>query len=80
MGIGVVMADLVLCREELEAGTLVAPFPEMVCESPLGGICMLGAADKWHTQKVEAFRSWAHDTAAADRAAVRHLCGLPTAC
>lgn len=73
MGIGVVMADLVLCREELESGTLIAPFPDMVCQSPLGGICLLGAADKWHMPKVEAFRSWAHDASEADRASVRGL-------
>ncbi|MDF0602071.1 LysR substrate-binding domain-containing protein [Psychromarinibacter sp. C21-152] len=73
MGIGIVMADLVLCREELEAGTLIAPFPDMVCHSPLDGICLLGGADKWHIPKVEAFKSWAHDTSEADRASVSHL-------
>ncbi|MGI3168494.1 LysR substrate-binding domain-containing protein [Pseudooceanicola sp. C21-150M6] len=76
MGIGVVMADLVLCREELEAGTLVAPFPKMVSESPLGGVCLIGGTEKWSLPKVKAFRSWAYDRAAADRASVCHLmCG-----
>ena len=73
MGIGVVMADLVLCREELGAGTLIAPFPEMVSESPLGGICLIGGTEKWSLPKVKAFRSWAFDSSEADRAAVSHL-------
>ncbi len=72
MGIGVVMADLVLCREELESGTLVAPFPDMICTSPLGGICLLGEADKWNLDKVQAFRSWAYESAETDRAYARH--------
>src|SRR6056297_1087856 len=37
MGTGVVMADLVLNRDELASGTLVRPFPDRVCPSPLGG-------------------------------------------
>lgn len=73
MGVGVVMADLVLCREEFEAGMLVAPFPDMVCQSPLGGICLIGEADKWTLPKVEAFRSWAHEVSEADRASIGHL-------
>ena len=73
MGIGVVMADLVLCREELEAGMLIAPFSDMVCQSPLGGICLIGEAEKWTLPKVAAFRSWAHDASKADRASVGHL-------
>ena len=51
MGAGIVMADLALCRDELEAGLLVRPFKEMICESPLGGICMLGPREKWHEPK-----------------------------
>lgn len=77
MGIGVVMADLVLCREELETGTLVVPFPDMVCVSPLGGICLLGETEKWHIKKVEAFRSWAYESAETDRAHVSHLVDCP---
>ncbi len=73
MGIGVVVADLVLCREELEAGMLIAPFSDMVCQSSLGGICLIGEAEKWTEPKVEAFRSWAHDASEADRASVGHL-------
>lgn len=70
MGLGVVMADLVLCRDELESGTLVAPFSDMVCESPDGGICLIGGPDKWQAPKVAAFRAWAEEVAAVDRAAV----------
>lgn len=73
MGFGVVMADLVLCREELESGTLIAPFPDMVCQSPLGGICLIGGTEKWTLPKVEAFRSWAHHRSELDRASVDHL-------
>lgn len=73
MGVGVVMADLVLCREELQSGTLVAPFPEMVCKSPDGGICLLAGRHKWHTPKVEAFRSWAYQIAEADRSAAEQF-------
>ena len=69
MGVGVVMADLVLCREELQSGTLVALFPDMVCKSPDGGICLIAGRHKWHSPKVAAFRSWANDVAEADRSA-----------
>lgn len=70
MGVGVVMADLVLCREEIKAGTLVTPFPNLVCKSPEGSICLIGRRGKWRSAKVEAFRSWALDAAKADRIAV----------
>ena len=73
MGVGVVMADLVLCREELRSGTLVAPFPDMVCKSPDGGICLLAGRHKWHSPKVEAFRSWAYELAEADRSATEQF-------
>lgn len=73
MGVGVVMADLVLCHEELARGTLVTPFPDMVCRSPLGGVCLLGGRDKWTSPKVEAFKSWAHRASEADRRLVAHL-------
>lgn len=73
MGFGVAMADLVLCRDELQSGTLVAPFPDMVCTSPDGGICLLGGRHKWHAPKVEAFRSWAYEVAEADRSAAEQF-------
>lgn len=67
MGAGMVMADLVLCREELASGTLVAPFPDMVCASPLGGICLIATQDRWREPNVKAFRDWATDLAASER-------------
>ncbi|MFY2823812.1 LysR substrate-binding domain-containing protein [Ruegeria sp. MALMAid1280] len=73
MGVGVVMADLVLCREELQSGTLVAPFPDMVCKSPDGGICLLAGRHKWHSPKIAAFRAWAYETAEADRSATEQF-------
>ncbi|UAB88229.1 LysR family transcriptional regulator [Ruegeria sp. SCSIO 43209] len=73
MGVGVVMADLVLCREELQSGTLVAPFPDMVCKSSDGDICLLAGRHKWHSPKVEAFRSWAYEIAEADRFAAEQF-------
>ena len=73
MGVGVVMADLVLCREELESGALVAPFPNMICPSEQGGVCLLGGRHKWTTPKVEAFKSWAYAMAAEDRNSVRGM-------
>lgn len=73
MGVGVVMADLVLCREELQSGTLVAPFPDMACKSPDGGICLLAGRNNWQSPKVEAFRSWAYETAESDRSAAEQF-------
>ncbi|MFD1343149.1 LysR substrate-binding domain-containing protein [Litorisediminicola beolgyonensis] len=67
MGVGVVIANIVLCHEELASETLVAPFPDLVCDSPLGSVCLIGAGDKWTSPKVEAFKAWAYDIAAADR-------------
>ncbi|MDU8912331.1 LysR substrate-binding domain-containing protein [Aestuariicoccus sp. MJ-SS9] len=72
MGVGVVMAHLVLCHEELASGTLVTPFPDMVCHSPLGGVCLLGGRDKWTSPKVEAFKSWAYRASEADRRRMAH--------
>ena len=69
MGVGVAMADLILCREELQSGTLVAPFPDMVCKSPDGDICLIAGRHKWHSPKVAAFRSWAYEIAESDRSA-----------
>ncbi len=68
MGAGFVMADLVLCREELEAGALVAPFADRICVSPFGGVCLIGQRDGWKTPKVDAFQSWAQAAAKKDRA------------
>lgn len=59
LGAGVVMADLMLCREELETGALVAPFRNQLCEPPTGGICLIGGRDRWDEPSVRAFREWA---------------------
>jgi len=66
LGTGIVMADLVLCREELESGALVAPFPEMVCDGPFGAVSLLGSRERWQEPKIEAFRTWAAETAAQE--------------
>lgn len=66
LGAGLVMADLVLCREELESGALVAPFPEMICDGPFGAVSLLGSRERWQEPKIEAFKTWAAETAAQD--------------
>lgn len=69
LGSGVVMADLVLCQEELSTGSLVAPFPDLVCPSPLGDVCLIGARERWDDPKVRVFREWVAEVAAAETAA-----------
>lgn len=64
MGSGVVMADLALCREELRAGTLVLPFPEMTCVTPQGGYVLIGRRERWDKPHLRAFRDWAASTCA----------------
>lgn len=66
MGAGVVMADLMLCREELARGSLVAPFPDLICDTPLGRFALIGDPDSWHSPPVAAFRDWIVERAAAD--------------
>lgn len=73
MGTGIVMGDIVLCREEFEGGTLVMPLPDMVCESTMGGVSILGPRRKWQEPKVKAFRTWAAAMAAHD---LDYLAGL----
>jgi LysR family glycine cleavage system transcriptional activator len=73
MGAGVVMADFLLCRDELSAGALVLPFPDMVCESPYGAVSLLGLRDTWDSAKVRAFRDWALEEAQADVQALKAL-------
>lgn len=58
IGAGVVMADLVLCHEELARGDLVLPFPEMTCGTPDGAYALIGERQKWNDPKVAAFRDW----------------------
>lgn len=66
MGAGIVMSDLVLCRDEFKTGALIAPFPDMTCPSPLGGVCLIADCKQWHAPKVEAFRAWAQDAGIKD--------------
>lgn len=68
MGAGVVMADLVLCRDELDSGVLVAPFPDMICDAPDGTVCLIGPSDRWNSPKVRAFRDWATRAASGETA------------
>ncbi|OED48724.1 LysR substrate-binding domain-containing protein [Leisingera sp. S232] len=70
LGTGVVMADLVLCRDELERGELVLPFPDMTCGTPAGSYAVIGERQKWHTPKVAAFRDWILDSSAMAAAAM----------
>lgn len=58
MGAGVVMADLLLCREEIARGSLVLPFRDMACDTPDGRFALIGSRDNWREPKVRAFRQW----------------------
>jgi DNA-binding transcriptional LysR family regulator len=71
MGTGMIMADIVLCREELESGSLVAPLPDMTIPSPFGGVCILGRENIWEEPKVRRFREWAVSAAAEDIARLK---------
>ncbi|WP_425052739.1 LysR substrate-binding domain-containing protein [Psychromarinibacter sp. S121] len=66
MGAGVVMADLVLCRDELETGALVAPFPDLACKASYGDVCLVGERSRWEDPKVRLFRDWARKAAQPD--------------
>ncbi|PRY25139.1 LysR family transcriptional regulator [Aliiruegeria haliotis] len=70
IGSGVVMADLVLCREEIERGQLVLPFPDMVRTSPQGPICLISHRERWQEPKVRRFAEWVEQEAGRDRAAL----------
>ncbi len=58
MGSGIIMADLALCREEIEQGTLVLPLGHMKCEEPYGQYSLIGPRDRWNDPKVRRFRDW----------------------
>lgn len=66
MGHGVVMADVLLTRDEIETGQLVLPFPDLRCDTDWGRFCLAGPRDRWHEPKVAAFRSWVEEIAAED--------------
>ncbi|MEP2534038.1 LysR substrate-binding domain-containing protein [Shimia sp.] len=59
MGGGIVMADLYLCREELDRGELTLPFPDMAFETKNGQYALIGPHDRWDDPKIKAFREWA---------------------
>lgn len=58
LGSGVVMADLILCRDEIEQNRLVLPFPDMSCETPHGRYALIGSKSRWEEPKVRAFKKW----------------------
>lgn len=66
MGLGVVMGDVVLTRDEFETGQLVMPFENLRCETDYGKFCLIGLPDRWHDPRVEAFRFWVAEAAAKD--------------
>ena len=70
MGTGMILADFVLCRDELTNGSLVLPFPEMRHEMSWGWLSLMGTADRWDDPPVLAFRSWLAAEAEADRRAI----------
>lgn len=66
MGAGIVMADLVLCREEIARGLLVLPFPEAIAASPQGHVCMIARDDRWQEPTLRRFAEWMEDAAEED--------------
>lgn len=70
IGMGVVMADLLLCRDELASGRLVIPFPDMMCDTPVGRFALLGTADDWESPAIRDFRGWIGTLAEADTRAI----------
>lgn len=58
MGSGVVMADLMLCRDELESGALVLPFKNLRCETPHGQYCFIVSAERVHGPNLKKFITW----------------------
>lgn len=67
MGAGVVMGDVLLTHHEFQTGQLVMPFPGLRCETERGDFCLMGAAERWHEPKVEAFKAWVLEVAEEDR-------------
>lgn len=70
MGTGVIMGDLFLCNEELEQGTLVAPFPEMLCDSSWGWYSALYRSAVLDSPEGAAFVGWLTEIAEKDREAI----------
>ena len=76
MGAGVIIADLVLCGEELANGALVLPFPDLTIPSISKDVCLIGPSDRWGSPKVRAFRDWAQAEAQKD---IARLSQMPAA-
>lgn len=66
LGHGVVMVDLLLARRELEDGFLTLPFPDLMCDTPLGRFALLGDGETWDEPPVKAFRTWIGEVARTD--------------
>lgn len=64
MGAGIVMADLALCREELQLGTLILPLEHMKCEEPHGRYALIGSKEKWDDPNVTKFKDWISEVSA----------------
>ena len=67
MGAGMILADFVLCREELSQGSLVLPFPDLSHEMSWGWLSLIGGPLRWDDPDVATFRRWLALEAAADR-------------
>lgn len=66
IGAGVVMVDLLLGRRELDMGTLVLPFPDMMCDTEYGRFALIGNTGTWNDPAVVAFRTWIGEIAETD--------------
>ena len=75
MGVGIVMGDLMLCREELDLGMLALPFPDMLCDPPEGGYCLLGDKNCRKNPNIDAFLCWAEEIAHEEKADFQHRFG-----
>jgi LysR family glycine cleavage system transcriptional activator len=71
MGKGILMADLILTRDELESGQLVLPFPEMIAVTDWGDFGLRISPGRAADPKVKAFADWALEAAAPDLAYCR---------
>ena len=56
-----------LGHDKLASGALVRMFPQKVCPSADGEVCLIGPQDKWEDPKVRIFREWAVEISDVDR-------------
>jgi len=68
MGKGVLMADLILTRDELESDQLVMPFPDMIAMTDWGDFALRISPGRSADPKVKAFTDWVLEAAAPDLA------------